>query len=233
MAGFEYEYYNWGPFLMKIKAAPEHFNALKEISDKNREQGFDGRSGLAGRLELEKGLYQESLSEVESILKPYFIDYLSETRHMWQENYGFDSKENSVLFLSATAQKLYLSAAWCNYQQKKEYQPLHQHSGLLSFVFYLQVPEEIKNEENLTTSDNNGTINFHYNSREQCSMTDHIKSEHAIFASKLTQSIIVHNNILPEPGDLFIFPSYLQHSVNHFESDVTRISMSGNWNIKE
>ena len=39
-----------------------------------------------------------------------------------------------------------LSALWINHQKSNEYNPPHDHDGKLSFVIYLQIPEELKKE---------------------------------------------------------------------------------------
>ena len=44
---------------------------------------------------------------------------------------------------------------WINYQQMNEYNPPHNHRGDLSFVIYLQVPEEIANEYRETKHEHN------------------------------------------------------------------------------
>ena len=43
---------------------------------------------------------------------------------------------------------------------------------------------------------------------------------------------ITRVGFLPKVGDIVIFPSWLQHHVNAFKSDVERISVSGNIKIK-
>ena len=73
------------------------------------------------------------------------------------------------------------------------------------------MPDEIK-KENIQTKGVNyigaGMINFEYGMDLPFSIS---KFEY-----------------LPEVGDLFIFPAWLQHHVYAFKSDVERISVSGN-----
>ena len=105
---------------------------------------------------------------------------------------------------------------WINYQQANEYNPPHNHGGDVSFVIYLQVPEEIvKENEEMQGVHRNvgpGMINFSH-------------GEEMPFC-------INQSSKMPEVGDLFIFPAWLQHHVNAFKSDVERISVSGNLNFK-
>ena len=106
----------------------------------------------------------------------------------------------------------YMKAPWINYQKANEYNPPHNHAGDLSFVTYLQVPDEIKEECELSKDQRKntgpGTINFNYGVDMACNVSSFVR--------------------LPRVGDIFIFPSWLKHYVNAFKSDVERISVSGN-----
>ena len=105
-----------------------------------------------------------------------------------------------------------LESLWINFQQSSDFQPPHLHDGHLSFVIYLQFPEEIVEENKKSIGDRKnsgpGTINFMYGE-----ILDFSKS---VFA------------LLPEEGDLLMFPSWLKHYVIPYKSDVERISVSGN-----
>ena len=104
------------------------------------------------------------------------------------------------------------SNLWINYQKCNEFNPRHSHDGDLSFVIYLKIPKELVEENNKTTAIHNnagtGTIQFYYG--EQLPFCRNAHEE------------------LPNEGDIFIFPAWLQHSVSPFFSDVERISVSGN-----
>ena len=106
----------------------------------------------------------------------------------------------------------YMKAPWINYQKANEYNPPHNHAGDLSFVTYLQVPDEIKEECELSKDQRKntgpGTINFNYGLEMPCNVSSFAR--------------------LPRAGDIFIFPAWLKHYVNAFKSDVERISVSGN-----
>ena len=82
----------------------------------------------------------------------------------------------------------------------------------LSFVIYLQVPEELEKElketEDLHNNSGPGTINFDYGIEMPLSINTFSK--------------------FPRVGDIFVFPAWLTHHVHAFKSDVERISVSGN-----
>ena len=97
---------------------------------------------------------------------------------------------------------------WINYQQKNEYNPPHIHSGSLSFVIWLQIPEELKNEPPLSGNQTAGSF-----------VVSHGES-HSFSRNSIS--------FLPEVADMIIFPAYCEHYVHQFKSDVTRISAAGN-----
>lgn len=95
---------------------------------------------------------------------------------------------------------------WLNVQKKGEHNPVHQHRGLLSFVFYPDIPETIrqehKNQHGNTFS--RGLIEF--------------------FSNRSADSMRFN----PKTGDIFIFSSDHRHQVYPFYSDELRISVAGN-----
>ena len=95
---------------------------------------------------------------------------------------------------------------WINYSKPMEYNPLHNHTGLLSFVYYPDIPEVIRNEWKNQTNNfgSRGCIEF--------------------VASRESDSITLN----PKKGDLFIFDSGHRHEVYPFYSNETRISIAGN-----
>ena len=111
--------------------------------------------------------------------------------------------------------KITLKKSWVNYMTKFESNPLHAHGQDLSFVIYLNIPDKLKEEVNNTISNKSkpGEINF---------------------INKLSYDKLFINSIhfLPKVGDFFIFPSKLHHSVNSFQCEGERVSVSGNIELK-
>jgi len=112
----------------------------------------------------------------------------------------------------------YLTKLWVNFQKKGEFQPIHNHSGVFSFVIWMDIPYHSKDEGNLPTaktSDKNhrgGNFSFAFSDGTHRSL-----GEHTIEMS-------------PEMnGYCCFFPSDLSHQVYPFyTSDKDRISISGN-----
>jgi hypothetical protein len=104
---------------------------------------------------------------------------------------------------------------WINFMKAGDFNPHHTHAGDYSFVIFLKVPEqlrkEIKNFKGTYAPPGSLMFNFTHNSRPAWSVTERF--------------------VIPEEGDLYIFPSLLTHSVYTFKSKVERVSVSGNIEI--
>ena len=108
-----------------------------------------------------------------------------------------------------------LNSFWINFMKAGDYNPAHTHIGDYSFVIFLQVPEELEKEalEYKGTGIQPASLYFQFamSARPQWATTD--------------------KKIQPRVGDMYIFPSMLEHTVIPFKSDVTSISVSGNIDI--
>ena len=121
--------------------------------------------------------------------------------------------------------KPYLSGLWVNFQKKGEFQPTHDHTGMFSFVIWMDIPYDWKDEAKLPFAKvradggtpSGGNFTFVY-SNDNCRSV----SEYVIPMS-------------PEiNGYCCFFPSDLCHQVYPFyTSDKDRITISGNITWKE
>jgi len=115
---------------------------------------------------------------------------------------------------------LILHKMWVNFQEKHEFNPLHTHSGLFSFVIWIKIPFYNKDEKNSSPGkDSNhnlaGCFEFQY-----CNSLGSIIG-HSIQADKEWE------------GKICLFPANLNHSVYPFySSNDYRISVSGNVCLK-
>ena len=109
-----------------------------------------------------------------------------------------------------TSHTYLIKSVWVNYQKQYEFNPPHDHSDDLSFVAYLKIPEKLKEEHKnyQGKSAGPGGISFLY--------------------GEGNRQAITYQAYFPEEKDLFIFPAWLKHYVAPFQSDVTRVSVSGN-----
>ena len=186
--------FNWGPCVIKLSITED---CKKFLLDEGEKSNRDFTNKLAGIIEKETGYSEESKAK----FVPYMSNYLGVYDQMFQQFIGkpYEKKPEYIL-----------SALWINYQKANEFNPPHDHDGKLSFVTYLQIPKELKkeNQEYKGKSCGPGGIQFLYgNGPREC---------------------ITYMSYFPEEGDMFIFPAWLKHWVAPFKSDCTRISVSGN-----
>lgn len=116
---------------------------------------------------------------------------------------------------------IFLESCWVNFQKKYEFQPMHDHSGVYSFIIFYEIPYKIKEEFKSSPGKEardqfNGLLNFHY----------------VNYLGKVASMAI--------PADekwkkrMLLFPAQLKHSVYPFySSDNYRITISGNLSIRE
>jgi len=102
-----------------------------------------------------------------------------------------------------------LHPLWINFQKAGEYNPIHTHPNCnLSMILFLEVPKEMLEEKRTTKGAAPGHTGFMY--------------------GEDAYGFITHRIIKPEKNVLYMFPSGLRHYVSHFNSKVTRTSVSGN-----
>ena len=190
-----------GPQIMKTKVSMDLVDLLLKKGEESVKKNLDNSHMLAGVIKKEFG-YEDLDNWFSPLIQPHISDYInwSIERQGARLNPGHDKFPSSL--------NTSMLGLWINYQEKNEYNPPHTHSGSLSFVIWLQIPEEIKNEPMLSGNQKPGSFVVRYGESQQFS----------------TNSI----PLLPEVGDMIIFPSYCEHYVHQFKSDVTRISAAGN-----
>ena len=110
----------------------------------------------------------------------------------------------------------YLERWWVNYQRQNEFNPLHDHTGIYSFVIWMKIPTSYE-EQNLNNPSN----------------TKRISSVDFYFTDTLGHPMNYSYELSPEmEGIMLFFPSTLQHQVYPFYNcDDVRISVSGNLSL--
>ena len=189
-----YRFFHWGPFLYKTSLDKKEIESIKKLCSKKTK---DYRSSLAGLLRHEHTI---DVKKMFPLIAPYFNSY----------SLAFTDYSGRHL-----GTKIELLSCWVNYMTKFESNPIHTHDEDLSFVIYINIPKELKIENNKCKANAKpGTINF------------------IISLDATDRKTINQQTFLPELGDFFIFPASLNHYVNHFQSEGERISISGNLKIK-
>ena len=197
-----YNFPYWGPFVLETTVGQEFVDLLLEKGNESREKNLDHRKHLAGMIDNEYH-YADYADWFIPKFNPYVGLYVDALESNW-------FPDNNI------SKSYYIKSLWINYQKANEYNPPHNHSGDLSFVIYLQVPDEIKKENaEVREMHNNagpGMINFIYGEGIPFSINNYFS--------------------LPATKDIYIFPAWLTHFVHAFKSDVERISVSGNILLK-
>ena len=191
--------YLWG----RIKAAEE------------RDENI--RSTLAGQLSASLALDDKDDYFQNNILQPLAKEYLNQQPLII--NYIRGNRMSSETQNDDTFNML-LDQWWVNKQKQGEFNPIHNHSGLFSFVVWMHEPvenAEQNKQENAKTSNRpcHHEFCFHYST-----MTSHLTHTAYPLGKELE-------------GTMLLFPSELFHSVNpFFNNDGIRISIAGNIGVK-
>jgi len=128
-----------------------------------------------------------------------------------QKNHTHDSKS------------LILNRFWVNFQNKHEFNPIHNHGGIVSFVVWMKIPTNHKDQHALPICANSNAPSA---SDFQFTYSDMLGG-HQDYRIKMDQS---------KEGWIVVFPAQLRHQVYPFyQCDEQRVSISGNisWNATD
>jgi hypothetical protein len=182
---------NFGPTIVKTELPQEMIDDLnQDCSDilDSKKEKKDWSDDLAGRVEEEFLISQDVLSKYNTYIAAVASRLLFPTEEEF--NLNKDKFQAGV------------NSGWYVRQYESDYNPRHWHTGCqISCVGYLKLPEDYEETQKIESQDHNpamGYITFHY-------------------GSMLLTNI---NNMKFEPkvGDFYMFPSWLEHSVNPFRS---------------
>ena len=155
--------------------------------------------GLAGNIE-KQYILSKSL--------PYLETFMNEMCKSYCEHWNLFKKEGDFHFDQENL--------WVNFQKKNEFNPIHHHSGIFSFVCWLKIPYKVKEELNAphvreTKNKAASTFQFQYPN---------------ILGNLTLETLYVDHDW---ERRIVLFPAHLSHCVYPFTtSDDFRISISGN-----
>ena len=183
----------------------DQFEWIKDASHEAKRIGFFNKDSLVGHIKEEYHITKISEPFAQYILKCCATPPVYDT---W--------KEVSIL---STPVPIYIESLWCNFQKKYEFNPPHGHSGILSFVIFIQIPYDLKEEEKY----------FPDTFREgQASKLGFINSTPR--GAITSQTLPIDKTF---EGKMLIFHASQMHYVNPFyTSDDSRITVSGNIRFK-
>jgi hypothetical protein len=109
-----------------------------------------------------------------------------------------------------------LGRFWVNFQKKYEFNPVHDHSGIYSFVIWLDIPADYEKEKKLSFSS-------HSNS-------PYPNTFQFLYTNSFGRISTHQYHLSPkDEGTMLLFSSKTQHTVYPFyTSNKTRVSISGN-----
>ncbi len=193
----------FGPTVARFTMPPELVAALNDytdrvILDKKKSKEQDAGNKLAGQVTQEFDL------EKEFIVSSGLLKFLGTSVTNWiKQSTSLEIKKFNIL------------ASWVVRQFKNEYNPTHWHSGHVSGVGYLKVPNTLgKSLQKNKKINPNGQLQLIHGSKQ--------------FLSESTIDIV------PKVGDFYFFPNYLMHSVFPFtDTNDERRSISFNAEVDQ
>ena len=199
-------------YLMNIVNDAEEKAAIKDVRKT--------KSNLVGNISKSFNILEE-----ENKSKYFSKKYLNLCIKRWLCDHGghhpIPMSVQETLLKNGKLNKAVISAFWANYQYKYEFNPLHNHSGIYSFVIWLKIPYNY-NEEILD------------NRFSGIKIYDRKAGAFEFYQPKENQegkNYEIHKYELNPKyeGTMLFFPSGLTHQVFPFySSDEKRISLSGN-----
>ena len=187
---------------------PELFIWLKGASKKAKEKGEKANNTLVGHIKEE--YYIKSSPKK-------FLKFLVQCA----SSEVFNKQLAKVTCVSEN-RPLYLHSLWVNYMKKHEFNPPHNHSGILSFIIFVKIPYDLKEEEKKFVMGNKKNLLSH-------------TSKLAFLNTGPDGSILIDclNIDKSFEGKMLMFPSAQMHEVFPFyTSNNYRITVSGNLRLK-
>ena len=175
----------FGPTVAKFSMSEKLIDTLNDysekiISNKKKSKDLDAGKKLAGQVTQEFDL------EKEFIKTSGLLEFLGNSVATW-------IKHSTSLKIT----KFNIQSSWIVRQFKNEYNPTHWHSGHVSGVGYLKVPNTLGEsyQENKNQNSNGNLELIHGSKMFLCNSTIRLK---------------------PKVGDFYFFPNYLMHNVYPF-----------------
>ena len=185
------------------------------LSDDTTSAEWDFSENLVGKVSKE---VQIPLTDKEE--RKYTLDFMKEScllylQRMIEKNRSYEWNKmtgiGTPVNLYPSIENIHLTQCWMVSQYKNEYNPWHKHSGNFSAVMYLKIPEGMNDFMDREYNDHypaSGLIQFMYGEAQD-------------FRSDTLMC-------RPEVGKMFLFPSWLRHSVYPFYCEGERRSLSFN-----
>jgi len=211
MSNVEFNKINNDHWYMHFKLPDEIISYLWDCVHDAEKANIDRRRDLAGNISRSLGMKDDKNIMIDTVFGSLFNSDLNEIfiqkierslNQVYTRDRSFDKSASPVL-----------GDLWVNFQKKHEFNPLHDHSGMFSFVIWMKIPYDWENEKELPwvkgSNSERSVGNF--------ALVDSSMSDYTFFMNKNME------------GHCVLFPSNFFHMVYPFyTSDEERVSISGN-----
>jgi Putative 2OG-Fe(II) oxygenase len=195
---------------MKVKLPHYFFHHLFEVTEQElEEKTHDLKSGIVARVYNGRGSFQ-----IRDRVSEEFKQFLVDCSEHYKELLGI----NNNLKNKSDMPPLRLDNIWTISQAANDYNPLHWHFGKLSGVIYLKVPKQIIDGSNERPKMFGGSDTCLDGKMEFIYWPSHPFSYFSNGQASVT----------PIPGDMYLFPAWLPHTVYPFMGEGERRIVSFN-----
>ena len=195
---------------LEVKLTNNHMDLLWNCIENREKKNYEHLAGnLYGSYSLKKNNNFYNL-----IIHPL-------VKH-WIKIYGDSIFSNQIKILpwASSNMQTYLNDWWVNFQHEGDYNPIHDHGGIFSFVIWMKIPTDWKDQKKLprsTNSTSNTVSNFQF---LYIDYFGKIKTYTYYMSPKME-------------GTMLFFPANLKHIVYPFYNcKQERISISGNISLR-
>ena len=188
-------YQPWSAPLLRTSLSDKIVQELIQLTDvitKDNDRESDGEN-LAGEIKDEWNIDPILLTNIS--FKSYIDQLCWEYYRVLISQHLHASALNR---LGTIIENIEITGSWFNNQRDNEYNPIHIHTGIFSGVLYLKIPEYLPPRKRKETD---GSIVFVGN---EC-----------FYSGMMTNPTIIFS---PKVGDIFLFPSCLNHMVYPFRT---------------
>jgi hypothetical protein len=200
--------------IIKSQASPELLSIVgAEISkiQSDFSKGVPKNKTLAGNI-----LHEYELFDCHDALEIKTREMAMMHQEEYGKSYTTGLNAHNTLLEKGKIPSLKLNSVWVNFQQKGEFNPLHNHTGLYSFVLWYKVPYY----ENIEATASPGR-------RSKNNLAGKFEFQYTNILGNITGIQIPVDK--QWEGQMLLFPSLLNHQVYpFFSSNDYRISVSGN-----
>ena len=209
---------NYG--IVEIDLSESILDYLWKISNKSKNKKECMKKSLAGNISNSYVVEDENNYFYNEVLEPALKIYWSSSHgHNPIMSYPYHRDCFVKEIGNANNFEFKLADIWVNYQKKHEFNPIHNHGGVYSFVIWLKIPYDYEDQCKLPQFKGTKKIDL---------KPGYFEFRYIDMLGYPTNKVYLLNKEEHE-GKMLLFPSLLNHQVYPFyNTDEQRVSMSGN-----